>query len=525
MKKLSMKGVIARMFTLVSERMRVHEAIQELIDNGIDAKAKNISVKLDSTHNLFEYDDDGNGMNADQVEEYVGKYLTHMPTSELGIGKFGAGSKDSIIKISDHINGSRTAIVTWPNEDEVSRINFIVDSNKEDDFKNPDVNTVIDKKWIDEHGPHGHHITIQYIKDIDSSDKQWKSNLKKECSKAYSYIINKYGINISINGDKFECVDRMYLNTLGDDIKECNIYMKDNMIFIVKEYVLEHRTNVQDRRKIRMVYLYITKEGVKPNSDDDKYEFFGLYSMLGERYLKVPKYGETGLPFAPGYRSGTGRSRACIFVDGNEDILALKSKKSDGIDITDDNIKLSKYRVVNAKDDKNTLPLAIDDMFKTLGKLASFQSDGNVGRVLTLDIAKRIIKGESLTQLEREYDGITTNTKASKKEAPQKKNKPTPPTIAPTSVTEEEESEVKAQVDNELEAACQATEEANTNNPVIELHVNKNTGKTEYEYTEYKPNFCNDEYVDKLFNVLIEEGITKAKIIRICSKMAYSFSK
>lgn len=509
-KKSNMKGVIARMFTLVSERMRVHEAIQELIDNGIDAKAKNIDIKLDSVHNVFEYDDDGNGMNAEQVDEYANKYLAHMPTSDLSIGKFGAGSKDSIIKISDHINGSRTAIVTWPNKDEVSRINFIVDTNKEDDFRNPDINTTIDEKWVKEHGPHGHHITVKYIKDIDSSDKQWKSNLKKECSKAYACLINKYGINITINGEKFECVDRMHLDVLGDKVNDCGVHIEGNMVFIVKKYLLNNRKNSQDKRSVHVVYLYITKEGVK--DDDNNYGFCGVYPILGERYLKVPKDNETGLPFAIGYRGGTGRCRVCIFVDGNEDIFALKSKKSDGIDITRDNIKLSKYRVANTDE---TFTQVFEKDFKILDKLASFQSDGGKNRVLTEEIAKRIVKGESLVQLEREYDGITP------KEASQDKRKVTP-TIAPTSVTKEEELEIKTQIDDELEAACKPIEELNNTKPVIELHVNKTTGKTEYEFTESKPKFCNDEYIDKLFNILMEEGLTKTKVIRICSKMAYS---
>lgn len=502
-----MEGVIARMFDLDSERMRVHEALEEFIDNGIDAKAKNISIELDSTNNSFQYLDDGHGMNSSQVEEYVSKYLTHMPTSESSIGRFGAGSKDAIIKIADHINGSRAAIVTWTSKDEVSRLNFIIDANKEDDFRAPDVNTTIDEKWVKGHGEHGHLISIKYIKDIDSKDKQWKSNLKKECSKAYSHIINKYGINISINGEKFDCVDRMHLNVLGDDINECGIHIKDNMIFIVKKYSLTNNNNTLDKRTITVVYLYITKKGIK--DDDNNYGFCGLYPMLNERYLKVPKYNESGLPFALGYRGGTGRCRACIIVDGNEDILALKSKKSDGIDITSGNLKLLKYSVANSGG--CTFTQVFEKDFKTLDKLASFQSDGCKERELSKDIVNKIFKGDSLIKLEREYDD------ADKKNA-------SVPTVAPTSISEVEEAEIKSKVDNELEAACSPIEKLDVRRPVIELHVNKTTGKTEYEFTESRPQFCNNEYIDKLFNILIDEGITKSKIVKICSKMAYSIS-
>ena len=522
MRKKIMKGVIARMFTLVSERMRVHEAIQELIDNSIDAKAKNINITLDSTNDVFVCEDDGNGMNSEQVNVYADDYISHMPTSEASIGKFGAGSKDAIIKIADHIRGSEVAITSWTNKDEISKLRFNVDAKKEEDFRSPEIDTYSQEKWADEHGPHGHMVSIKHIKDIDSKDKQWKSNLKKECSKAYSYIINKYGINISINGEKLECIDRMHLDILGDDINECGVYFKNNMVFAVKTYTLRNLINQSDKRDIKVVYLYIAKEGASIFEDDNNFGYCGVYPILGNRYLKVPKDNETGLPFAIGYRGGTGRCRACVFVDGNEDIFGLKSKKSDGIDLTKDNIKLSKYRVVNYEDD--TFSMAFEKDFKKLNSFASFQSDGNANRTLTVDVAKKIFKGTSLKELEAEYDGISKKDET-KEEKKVKAKAKSMPTIAPTSITEEEETNLKNQVDEELQAVCASVDEPSINHQVIELYVDKTSGKTEYNYTEYKPEFCNEEYVDKLFRVLIEEGIPKAKIARICSKMAYSFAK
>ena len=507
MRKKNMKGVISRMFTLVSERMRVHEAIQELIDNGIDAHAKNIKISLDSSNNQFLYVDDGVGMNGEQINVYAENYISHMPTSETSIGEFGAGSKDAIIKIADNEEGSNVSIVSWVGKNEVSRMRFNVDSKKEDDFRNPDILTTPDEKWINEHGEHGHQIFIKYIKDIDSKDRQWKTNLKKECSKAYSYIVNKYGVNIEINGDKLECVDRMHLDALGKDIEQCGVYFKNNMVFVVKSYPLISKTNVQDRKNIKVVYLYVTKEAANSN-DENKYEFGGLYPILGDRYLKVPSNNEYGVPFALGHRGGTGRCRACIFVDGNEDVLSLKSKKSDGIDISTNNLKLLKYRVVNTDD---TFTKAFEKDFKALDKLSHFQGDDNKNRILTIEIAKKIINGDSLIKLKDEYDG-TIKIK-------------TQPIIAPICIDGNEEASLKTKVDEELEQICESSENALTNNNlVIELHVNKTTGKTEYNYTEYKPKFCNEEYVDKLFNILVEEGVAKCKIAKICSKMAYSFA-
>lgn len=516
-----MKGVIARMFTLVSERMRVHEAIQELIDNSIDAKATNISIKLNSADSTFECGDNGCGMNSEQINEYADKYMSHMQMAEKSIGKFGVGSKDAIIKIANQFEGSNVAITSWTSEEEVSRMRFGVNEKKEEEFRNPEVFTVVDKNWVKEHGPHGHHIAIKYIKDIDSIDKQWKSNLIKEISNAYPYIIDKYGINITVNGTTLESMDRMHLSLLEDDVENSGVYCKDGHYFIVKKYALCNILKKTDKRTVKVVYLYIPNEVAEKNKDDKAFEFCGLYPILNERYLKVPTYGKTGLPFQISYQGGTGRWRACIFVDGNEDILALKSKKSDGIDISFNNIKLSKFRLVN--NETMTFTEAFEKDFRSLNKLSEFQTHDNTevingkevrkeDRKLSVDIVKRLFNGESTRSIMKEYDDIPKKTAKNSKVA----------ITAPTSTTKEEEEEVKNQVDEEMSIALGAEEEIDdSTKPAIELFTNKETGFTEYRYTEYKPQFTDETLVDKLYKVLVEEGIKRPQIVRICTKVAH----
>lgn len=530
MAKKTMKGVIARMFTLVSERMRVHEAIQELIDNSIDANAKNINIELNSKESTFLCTDDGCGMNGEQMEEYADKYISHMPISEKSIGKFGAGSKDAIIKIADQNEGSDIAIVSWTSEEEVSRMRFKVDSKKEDEFRSPELNTTPDKNWVKEHGPHGHQVGIKYIKDIDSSDKQWKSNLIKEISNAYPYIIDKYGINITVNGETLQSMDRMHLSLLGDDVEENGVYIKDDHVFVVKTYTLLNRLNQTSRKTIKVVYLYIPNEVAEKNKDEKAYEFCGLYPILNERYLKVPTYGKTGLPFQISYQGGTGRWRACIFVDGNEDILALKSKKSDGIDISFNNIKLSKYRLVNNKD--VTFTEAFEYDFKRLNELSVFQTHENIevvdgkeirreDRKLSVDIVKRIFNGETGKTLFKEYDNALNKEKKSALKT--KDKKATSTVTAPVSITKEDEDKIKKEVNEELEIALAAQEETDTysKKPAIELFTNKATGFTEFRYTEYKPQFTDENLVDKIYKILVEEGLKKPQIISICTKVAH----
>lgn len=510
--KKVMKGVISRMFTLVSERMRVHEAIQELIDNSIDANAKNIEVNLNSVNSTFECIDDGCGMNGEQMNEYANSYVSHMPTSEKTIGKFGAGSKDAIVKIANQYDGSDVVIVSWTSKDEVSRMRLKVDARKEDEFRSPEVVTTPDRNWVKTQGSeHGHKVFIKYIKEIESCDNKWKSNLIKEISAAYPFIINKYGINITINGQKLDVVDRMHLSNLGDDINECGVYIKNGYVFVVKTYTLQNLINKTDRRIVKVVYHYIPNEIADIDKDDNGYEFVGLYPILNERYLSSPSYGKTGLPFKVSYQGGTGRWRACIFVDGNEDILGLKSKKSDGIDITFNNVTLAKYRLVNTKDVTFTKAFEMD--FKRLNQLSIFQNHENPNdkdRVLSVDVVKRIFKGESGDSIAKEYDGVK---KASK---PKKAI-----TTSPIITTKADDDDVKNQVEEELLAELESSIEENADKPAVEVFTNKATGFTEYRYTEYAPKFVDKTLVAKIFKILVEEGIKKPQMARICDKVAH----
>ena len=215
---------------------------------------------------------------------------------------------------------------------------------------------------------------------------------------------------------------------------------------------------------------------------------------------------------------------------GNEDILALKSKKSDGIDISFNNIKLSKYRLVNNKD--VTFTEAFEYDFKRLNELSVFQTHENIevvdgkeirreDRKLSVDIVKRIFNGESGRTLFKEYDNALNKEK---KSALKSKGKKTTSTVtAPVSITTEDEDKIKKEVNEELEIALAAQEETEAYNkkPAIELFTNKATGFTEFRYTEYKPQFADENLVDKIYKILVEEGLKKPQIISICTKVAH----
>lgn len=506
-----MEGVVSRMFTLVSENMKLHEAIQELIDNSLDAQAKHVVIYLDNKKSTFICFDDGCGMNEEQMGEYARKYTSHMPTTEKTIGKFGAGSKDAIIKIADQNVGGDVAVTSWTDEEHVSRMYFKVDSRKEDDFRNPELNTTIDKKWVKNFGAHGHLVSIKHIKDAESNEKNWKNSLIKEVSNAYPYIINKYGVEIKINGKTVECIDRMHLDVLGNDIENNGIYIKNGYVFIVKTYTLTHVLDKTKLKSVKVIYLYIPNEIAKDDKDEKKYEFCGLYPILNGRYLTSPKIGNTGLPFQISYQGGTGRWRACIIVDGNEEILGLKSKKSDGIDITYNNTILSKYRLVN--NDNVTFTNAFEYDFKRLNVLSEFQSHENPNdkyRKLSVDVVKRIFSGESGKTLFKEYDATQVKSKDEKESSST--------TTAPISPSIEEEEEVKRQVDEGLEIVLDSQVEVE--HLAVNVFKDKTTGFTTYNYTEYKPSFVDENLVNKVFNILVEEKLKKPQIARICSKVA-----
>lgn len=512
-KTIKMLGLTEEYFALVRETMTVSNAFEEFIDNSIDSGAKNIIVEIDKDRNCGIIRDDGCGMSEKKVYKFVGEFCVHMPTKEVTIGCHGAGAKNASIRVSDPIKGSRVAMNTWENTEVVTKVLFRVANGNENEFLYPIVCQENPKKWTEMYGEHGTMWTIENLSPDVSSNHKWKSNLIKSLSKKYSHLLAVNKINITIDGEKVECEDRTHLAMLGDDVKNAGVYIKNGKYhFIVKKYSLRNNFDATDNRVLTVVYHYFNEEENKPK-DAYKDAFYGMYSIYNGRFLQVPYSGNTYLPFSKSQTGGVCRTSATIFVEGNEDILGLKKNKSEGIDITARNVKLENYTVVNT--DNKTFREIFKIDYNRLINVAKFQStdvgpghDKSKYRNLSVDVIKRIIKGESLIALKREYD--------------EKKGENVLPPVSSSTFSSEDEQEILASVisrgdDETLLAEMESAPKVK----YVTCKKNKETGGIDYSFTENIPEGVNKDIAYKICGV-VSNGkykMSKNNIEEMCTEI------
>lgn len=493
-----MKRINTRLFNVISERLTTDGAIQELIDNSIDAGAKNIAIELDNKKGTFMSSDDGKGFHMAALEKFASTFDSHIETSDSDtIGRFGVGAKEAIIKLSDQHMGTDAVISTCSEPGKVLKCRLTIDERKEDDFSKPEITEEVDKNW----NHTGTKVAIRHIKDVSATgDAKWRSNLKKEIVKAYPYLLESLGINITINGEKIESVDRMYLSTLGDDINEDGIYQKNGLFFYVKTYSLKNKLLARDVRNLKVIYLYISKNR-KETNNDKKFEYGGLYTILNGRYLSTPSPNNPCLPFTIGHRGGSGRERALIMVENCEDILGLKSYKSDGIDISNGNSTLLNYTVNGYSEEKSFID-AFENDFRKLSKLSAYEEKYEV----TLDIAKEIFYG--------------------RKPKVKKISSEIEPRIEEEVVLSIED--LMDDIDKIEPIVSDSGNGVNYSAPsIINVSTDEETGNTVYNFTEYAPSGLNMEVVKKLADLLVmrsNKKLTKAMIEEICNNFSVSIS-
>lgn len=428
--EIKMQGGMKRLFHLVDEGTKVSSALQELIDNSIDANANKIDITISNGGGVeFEYTDNGCGMDSDKVEGFVTKFSVNdsdaFERSEGQIGYFGCGMKDTFIKLANHAapNGANVTLHTWPSPDDMSRISLLVSDNDEYAFLNPDVVQLREsskqcKDLVTRYGEHGTDIKIDRIKsEIIGNDVTLPAlrEIIESSSKAYMFINSINPLNISykvVKGGKEVISDKlpfssddMLLKYLHDnnEIDEPGVYEHDGNFFVVRKYTLAYGDK---RRVVKVIFLYSKKELSDRGGS-------GMYAIYHNRYITWPEGANRQMPFNTTNRGGQGRMRFVVFADGNEDILSLRSNKSAGIDITETNLDLAKYHVVG-EGKKSTLTSAIEDDFHRLYNLHIFKTKGidalikagqREERTVTVELLKKIMKGEhSPVTAMKEYD-------------------------------------------------------------------------------------------------------------------------
>lgn len=497
--KKSNNGSILRLFEYAS-KMKVETAIKEFIDNSIDADASHIDVVLDAKHLYFSITDDGKGMSKTKLKNYRCNYHSHMPPSDNTIGLFGVGLKDAVLALADYKTGTTVGITSATNYDKIVEYNFTVNGRDENAWLNanevkelaPNENWNKEERGKDWSSSHGHRVVINRIKPIPTKNKKWKSNLIKSIMASYPYLIEKKHIKIKINGGYAEgCVDRMHLKYLCDDIykSKCGIKINNGLVFWTKEIKLINQYKESDVRNIKVVYLYISKDSDN-TINDQSFSYSGMYSMYRGRYIDTAnkKLSIGNLSATDTKRGGCGRFRALILIDGNEDILSIDDNKKS---IELGNASLERYKTEDGKSFYEVFESDFNKM-PNLHLYATRGTNGKFYRPLTKNIIKSILEDNaSVNRLIAEYNS-QNNIENSELE---------------------DELDAPINDDDDLMYASSTTSVKHAKNVlksfedkpnIIKFYKNKDTGTTEYSFTEDKSIDFNIREATVLADVILE---------------------
>ncbi len=525
-----MTGVINAYVTTTKENVSEIEAIQEFIDNSFDADSTKIDITIDEKSNSFMCVDNGCGFDDEKMKDYV----THFTCLKKGVEKEkesvgirGVGSKNAIISLADFGNEknstSQACIITSTDGVNINEALFTLCDN-EDIITTP----MVRYNQKDAKKGKGTTVSIRPIRPIWAGLKRTSSYI----ASVYPYLMKKKNVTVTLNGVELQAKDRMFLSELGDDINEDGIYIKDGLVFIVKTYTLVHYKYPSITKNVKVVYLVVSlhtkfdKFGTSYN-EERPFKYGGVYTIYNGRYLDLAKKTEEmASNFAQ--RGGTGRVRAAIVVDGNEDIFCVKGNKSLGIRELSKNTILSEY-TINGNDSLDFYNVFKRDLTNVY-HIMEFQSSGKgkkaeelddlstkEARVISEDVVKNIFSKEiGLKQAIAEYDSKTSTKKSKQTLNVQTKSVPT---ISPILNQVTDIEKIVEELEKPVGSDNDVFEEEKPLD-IIKIRKNEITGATEYSYVEDAPKNLNKDVIDIVFRSAVKAKITKPKIKLLCSYVA-----
>lgn len=526
-----MTGVINAYVTATKENVSEIEAIQEFIDNSFDADSTNIDIVINKEDASFMCSDNGRGIDDEKMKDYV----THFTCLKKGaekeknsVGIRGVGSKNAIISLADFGNEKNsTSLACVSSSTDGVNINEAIFTlcENEDIFTSP----MVRYNQKDAKKGKGTTVSIKPIRDIWAGLKRTSDYI----ASVYPYLMNKKGVTVTLNGIKLQSKDRMFLSVLGDDINEDGVYIKDGLVFIVKTYKLAHDRRKNVTKNVKVVYLVVSKntnfESFNTTFNDEKqFKFGGVYTIYNGRYLDLHKKTEEMASNFP-QRGGTGRVRAAIIVDNNEDIFCVKGNKSLGIRELSKNTILSQYSVIGTND------LDFYSVFKTdlsnLYHTMEFESIGKGGaekdevktkesRIISEKIARDIFNGKiSAKKAAIEYDAEFESRKKEKTNSkPNKTIEQVSPILNQVTDVEKVLEELEKPIDDRSSESFSTDDKPI--DAVIKVYKDSTTGATEYSYVDDAPKDLNKDLIDVVFKCAVKAKIGKTKIELLCAYVA-----
>lgn len=316
------------------EKISPINAILEICDNAIDAKAKNISI-VHKDGSLF-ISDDGIGFSKTALQKFAKTVTSHITKNPKSIGVRGVGLKNAFFVLSnlDKETCVPVEIRTKTSKDVGYHLTWNI---KKNDKQRCVADRYLNKETC------GTDIIIDSVIDFDET----------ECilaiSKAYALFGGK--INITFNKKKLYFNDKCYLDILNNDIKKDGCYFKKNIAFNVKT-VNATNPSTLDSISFKVVTLYITKAAIDQDNLESQrgacYSDYGLYTLYNNRYINYGGNGSTMFARNGGARGGKNGIRLLLILNqSHANVFGIESDKNCGITPLKNNKNLKEYLLDN----------------------------------------------------------------------------------------------------------------------------------------------------------------------------------
>lgn len=250
-----------------------YEALADIVDNSIDAEARNINIRIfqrEGHHEIW-VGDDGNGMGRDTLDQAM-KLGSETPRDKNSdLGKFGMGLVTASLSIA-----RRCHVITVASDGVLSSawdVDEIVEKNAF--VKHLDDATADEAKMLfDGIGdkPSGTLIILSKIDSLTNwNTSSFATNLRNHLGRVHRHFLRS-GLTITINGEEIPAIDPLELSD-----KATEIVIDEN---IIVSFTSDGEKQTED---VRVRIVLIPEEPLNERAIDKSMKAQGFYVLRNQR--------------------------------------------------------------------------------------------------------------------------------------------------------------------------------------------------------------------------------------------------
>lgn len=370
-----MGGFEKQYISKIKENVKSSNAILELIDNSIDAGASKVEITY--RNGKLTIVDNGKGMTTATLKKWCSNVESHCSNGKNTIGLRGVGSKAALIALSNLENNDycMTKVISKAKNNDAYVVFWNISKNGQ---QYTDTSRYTDKVEC------GTEIEIADCVDLKLSA------IKEMISSTYSRFAKK--VDIFVNNEKINFVDRCYLDVLGRDINTDGVYYKNGIVFVVKTFNATNEKTLE-QLSLKAVGLYVTKLGVSNVGESQRnYADYGVFTLFNNRYINYGGNVKEMFDKGNNQRGGANGIRLLLFADNsNANILNIGSDKSNGIQPLRENTTLSKF-YLDGIEEKVSIFKAISSLFTKLKTINNYETRGKKANGTYNDINEGVVE-------------------------------------------------------------------------------------------------------------------------------------